>query len=397
MFSKAETRFARLPRPLVIRCIVAAAILTFLLHLLVSFQGEIRHYRPKWDWDSISQSTHNDTSQQEDTSLSQQKDSSQSQHSENSDQKAQYDQRCGTFPATHKVAITVKTGATEAHKKIPTIMSTSLNCAPNVFIFSDMEEDVGQWTIYDSFESTSSSMKNEHEDFDLYRKQQELKKEGLNVSSSLEDKGDAAWALDKYKNLHIVEMTWNLDPSMDWYFHVDADTYVFWPTLMAWLETLDPSEVSYIGSVAAIMDLPFAHGGSGILLSREATRVLVDDHRDVVEKWDSTVEHECCGDFGLARALGACDIEVVDVAPSLNGGSIPGIWFGPGNNWCHPLVTLHHIDPKEAERLGAFEAQRANRSVSTSTEQIFIQLQRDLNTHYITSRHHSSTPNSSSI
>jgi len=32
----------------------------------------------------------------------------------------------------------------------------------------------------------------------------------------------AAWTLDKYKKLHILEKVWDLNPDMDWYLHVDA-------------------------------------------------------------------------------------------------------------------------------------------------------------------------------
>jgi hypothetical protein len=62
----------------------------------------------------------------------------------------------------------------------------------------------------------------------------------------------AAWTLDKYKKLHIVEKACAMKPDLDWYLHIDADTYVIWPSLVEWLEQLDLSKESFLGSMSYI-------------------------------------------------------------------------------------------------------------------------------------------------
>lgn len=46
--------------------------------------------------------------------------------------------------------MSVKTGATEAAAKVPTQMQTALRCVKNVFLFSDLEQDIGEYHLYDA-------------------------------------------------------------------------------------------------------------------------------------------------------------------------------------------------------------------------------------------------------
>lgn len=111
----------------------------------------------------------------------------------------------------------------------------------------------------------------------------------------------AAWTLDKYKKFHIVEKAWAMKPDMDWYLHIDTDTYVIWPSLVAWLEQLDSSKESFLGSLSYIDNLPFAHGGSGMLMSGAAMRNFAVTHNGTASRWDNKMQKECCGDWVLAR------------------------------------------------------------------------------------------------
>jgi len=275
---------------------------------------------------------------------------------------------CDEKSQLQRVVITVKTGATEAHKRIPIQLQTSLRCAPNLFIFSDMEDDIGNVHIYDALEGIPDSVKENNSDFDLYRKQKVLN-DPVKIATILGNMKDprrpedlAAWTLDKYKNLHIVEKTWNMKPDMDWYMHIDADTYVSWPTLMLWLEKLDPSQKSFIGSLSFVIENAFAHGGSGILLSREATRDFIDTHNGSVASWNDKIHDNCCGDYVLALALKDLDMNVKNANPTVNGDPPAVIPFSL-DRWCQPLVTMHHVAPAEAQMLHEFEARRKDKSV----------------------------------
>jgi hypothetical protein len=192
--------------------------------------------------------------------------------------KEHFEQVCGVFAGNERIVITVYTGTTEILEKVPTQIRTSLLCAPNVYIFSDMGHEIGVHQVFDALDTVSASVMDGNTDFDIYRKQQELG-DPVKVTSFLKGIRDprlpdylAAWTLDKYKKFYIVEKAWAMKPDMDWYLHIDADTYVIWPSLVAWLEQLDSSKESFLGSLSYIDNLPFAHGGSGMLMSGAAMR-----------------------------------------------------------------------------------------------------------------------------
>lgn len=275
---------------------------------------------------------------------------------------------CGEGTQSRRVVVTVKTGATEASVKIPSQLQTFLRCAPHVLIFSDMEADIGSTHLYDALDAIPDSVKEKNSDFDLYRKQKELN-DSTKIATLLGDMKDprrpsdlAAWTLDKYKNLHIVEKAWAMQPDMDWYFHIDADTYVVWSTLMLWLERLDPSEKSFIGSLSYINGKAFAHGGSGMLLSHAATHDFTVTHYGTVARWDDKLHDNCCGDWVLAQALKEFDMDVMNANPTINGDQPHVIPFS-SDRWCKPLVTMHHITSDEARLLSDFESRRKDISV----------------------------------
>jgi len=276
---------------------------------------------------------------------------------------------CGGFGG--RVVVTVKTGATEALTKIPTQLQTSLRCAPYVYVFSDMAQKIGETQVYDALDTISPNVTEGNSDFDIYRKQYALG-DPEKIPMILGDFKDprrpddlAAWTLDKYKNLHIVEKAWALQPDMDWYLHIDADTYVIWSSLIAWIQRLDPTKESFMGSLALINDLPFAHGGSGYLLSNAATRNIVLKHNGTAAEWDPKMHDNCCGDWVLAQVLHDFGMDVKNSWPTINGETPDTIPFA-SDHWCQPLVTMHHITPTDAERLGRFEELRQNKSVGPS-------------------------------
>lgn len=275
---------------------------------------------------------------------------------------------CTVFSGLDNVVITVKTGATEANIKVPPLLRTSLRCAPHVYVFSDMAQKIGDLEIYDALDTIPESVKEGNADFDIYRKQQELGDPAM-IIEELHDfrnpnyPGDlAAWSLDKYKNLHIVEKSWALKPNMDWYLHIDADTYVFWSSLIEWTQRLDSSKESFFGALSYINDLPFAHGGSGIFLSNATTRNFVVTHNGTAARWDSKISDNCCGDYVLSRIMHDYGIEVQNSSPTIDGETPYTIPFAD-YQWCQPVMTLHHITPEEAEQLGKFEEGRQNKKV----------------------------------
>jgi hypothetical protein len=280
-----------------------------------------------------------------------------------------FDKVCGGLRSGKRIVITLNTGATEILERVPTILKTSLLCAPNVYIYSDLAHTLGDRQVYDSLDTVPAEVMEGNTDFDLYRKQLELK-DPVKVAEFLKGMKDpkspdtaAAWTLDKYKKLHILEKAWDLQPNMDWYFHIDADTYVIWSSLVEWLAKLDPTKELYLGSLSFINNLPFGHGGSGMLMSGAAMRNFVVQHNGTAGRWDYKMHGECCADWVLAQILKEYGMELMNSWPTIQGEPQSTIPFD-GTHWCAPLVTMHHVSPLEAQQMGDFEAKRANKTVS---------------------------------
>jgi hypothetical protein len=278
------------------------------------------------------------------------------------------DKVCGGLRSGKRIVITVNTGATEILERVPTILQTSLLCAPNVYLFSDLAHKLGDRQVYDCLDTVPAEVMDGNPDFDLYRKQLELK-DPVRITEFLKGMKDprnsdivAAWTLDKYKKLHILEKVWDLNPDMDWYLHVDADTYIIWSTLVEWLAKLDPTRESYLGSVSYINNLPFGHGGSGMLLSGAAMRNFVVQHNGTAGRWDYKMQNECCSDFVLAQILKEYGMELINSWPTIQGEPQSSIPFD-GTHWCAPVSTMHHVSPLEAAQMGAFEAERKDKTV----------------------------------
>lgn len=285
---------------------------------------------------------------------------------------------CSNLTGFDRIAITVKTGATEAAEKVPVQLRTSLRCVPieNILWFSDMNQDIGDHRLHDSLDTIESAVKDGNPDFDIYRKQQELQDPVLIASQlrTMKDPSDsnnlASWKLDKYKNIHIVEKSWALKPDMDWYFNIDADTYVVWSSLVSWLPTLNPSKKLFIGSKTYDNGQAFAHGGSGLLLSKAASQDLVVVHNGTAARWDSQMDKIFYGDSLLARALQEYGISVTNSFPMFNGETPSTLWFHAGV-WCMPIVTLHHISTSESEELKAFEERRPDQNAPLLYAELF--------------------------
>ncbi|KAH6682836.1 hypothetical protein B0J14DRAFT_468567 [Halenospora varia] len=273
---------------------------------------------------------------------------------------------CHDFPSSAKIVVAIKTGASEAASKLPAQMKTTLRCASHVVFFSDLEQDIGEYHLHDALSTVSHSVMDNNLDFKFYQEQLKLWKSGKGISSLKGMKSPeapdklAAWTLDKYKFIHSLEKTWELKPDMDWYLLFDADTYVIWSNLLTWLETMDPNKKSYFGSEVSIDGTRFAHGGSGIIMSRAAVYEVVVEHNGTAAKWDPLTHEKCCGDLVLGEALKEYGTELQDVWPSMSGETPATMPLGPGTPQylCSPALTFHHLSPKEMQDLVKYEEKR---------------------------------------
>ncbi|KYK55337.1 glycosyltransferase family 31 protein [Drechmeria coniospora] len=264
---------------------------------------------------------------------------------------------CVDFPDTSDVLLVMKTGASESFGRVSNQILTNLKCLPDFLIFSDMAQDFAGYAIHDSLDAVLDEVRRNNSDFDLYNRQQRC---AVDVGSCNKnhDVSQEAWNLDKYKNIHMAEKAFALRPDHEWYLFVDADTYVVWPTMMRWLRALNPDEAHYIGSVAYIGEVPFAHGGSGYLVSKAAMQKMFRGKTGVGNSWDERVAQECCGDYMFAIALkNETGVEVKNAWPTVNGEKPHTLPYAE-DQWCQPIVTMHHVSAQEVSELWALEKER---------------------------------------
>ncbi|KIH86293.1 hypothetical protein SPBR_08305 [Sporothrix brasiliensis 5110] len=83
------------------------------------------------------------------------------------------------------------------------------------------------------------------------------------------------WELDAMKFIPGLELAYQTMPNKNWYLLLDDDTFVIPSSLRLLLAHLDHSVPHYIGNAVGDFRGRFAHGGSAIVLSREAVTLLL--------------------------------------------------------------------------------------------------------------------------
>lgn len=204
-------------------------------------------------------------------------------------------------------------------------------------------------------------MKSDSSEFDLYQHQQECPVSQKECNSARE-MGSAGWDLDKYKFLNIIERTWRMRPGMEWYVFAEADTYIFWPNLVTWLRSKqNPQEKLYLGSVTMIAGFPFAHGGSGYVISGVLLKDLIENNPGLPEAYGDQTKQVCCGDLLIGLAIKDKEgVEMSNAHPMFNGEKPVTLPFGPGH-WCEPIFTAHHMNSEEISAVWQYEQTRKER------------------------------------
>ncbi|KAH8817410.1 hypothetical protein F5884DRAFT_874438 [Xylogone sp. PMI_703] len=275
---------------------------------------------------------------------------------------------CKGYPENSDIVIILKTGATEAVQRLPIQLITFLQCAQeDLVFFSDMEADIGSIHLHDALDSVVHSGFIPNSDFRLYHKQKEWKAAGGDIMS-IPDTAEKAWDLDKYKFIHTLQKAYRMRPNKSWYFFIEADTYVVWANLFLWLQQLDPSEKLYMGSKVGVGEPPFAHGGSGYLLSRPSVEAIASS--DVARDFDYLTRDACCGDQELAKVLEKKGIYATNSRPMTNGDKPRGIPYGEFQ-WCQPIVTMHHMNIEEMNDMWQMEQRRADPAAPLLIEELY--------------------------
>ncbi|KAL2060811.1 hypothetical protein VTL71DRAFT_8863 [Oculimacula yallundae] len=266
---------------------------------------------------------------------------------------------------TEGITLIIKTGAQEVSHLSIQIGTTLRYLDPlDLLIFSDLQSSLGPFLIHDALRNVDQALKETDLDFAIYRDIRRYQRTGQDISELKEEraKGDsrAGWKLDKYKFLHMVEQTFEMRPGSKWYVFVETDSYVVWSNLAEWLSRLDSTKPIYLGAPVMLGGQAFAHGGSGYVLSNAAMNKLLgpDQPQGLAASWDKRMKQHCCGDLALAIALKEKGVDLTGAGPMTHGEKPATFSYGPGELWCQPVVTMHHVLPHEVSAIWRFERRR---------------------------------------
>lgn len=281
---------------------------------------------------------------------------------------------CSTLPLANDVLLVMKTGATEVSQKLTIHMNTTLACAPNYLIFSDIAETFLGLEIHDALDHMHEYIDKERsaDEWRFYTKLQNLSDsrsdaDNRTVFETLGKKGqEDAWKLDKFKNLPMLHKAHDMYPNKSWYVFVDADTSIMWSNLLTWLQLLDHNKPIYLGAQNVINLVEFAHGGSGYVLSSAAVKLLANEDDALKTQQMKWAEETCCGDLTVAVALFDHDVRLTKSWPMIQG-ETPSTLDYCDRHWCYPTVTFHHMSPEEIEAMWKWEQERSEGNARPAT------------------------------
>jgi hypothetical protein len=264
------------------------------------------------------------------------------------------------------VLVVLKTGVTEALEKVPVHIHTTLQCVPHFVIFSDFEETVSGVVTHDVLHNVSQTIRQTVSEFEIYNRLQNSGRNGLaavdfgdDVNGPFGKVNNPGWKLDKWKFLPMIDVALAVRPTAKWYAFMEADTYLMWPNLIAWLAQLDANRPLYLGTQMQIGDIIFAHGGSGFVISNPAMRKVSEYRASHMEEIDQLTTTEWAGDCVLGKALADAGVPLTWSWPMLQGSRPWDIdHFAEGyekKTWCHPVVSYHHMTPADIEELWKFD------------------------------------------
>ncbi|CAN6599844.1 hypothetical protein TRVA0_001S07932 [Trichomonascus vanleenenianus] len=258
----------------------------------------------------------------------------------------------------------VKTGSSSLWQRMPVHLYTTFRKFSNYAVYSDSEDTIGGIRVIDALANTTEELRKHSPQFRKYREHEVMQRHHVFVNPSTPsdfgfESDDGGWTLDKFKNLPMLLHAYENHRNYDWYVMIDDDTYLFADSLVDFLSTLDPDSPIYTGSAVAGMHHIFAHGGSGIVLSRGLMDRAFGDKQSPnwVQKFTSLTEQECCGDYMIAKYLHDTIGHSIDFRVSsgkFNGETIYNLAIKP-SSWCAEVISLHHVSPREFELLSRYE------------------------------------------
>ncbi|KAI0019451.1 hypothetical protein F4780DRAFT_446254 [Xylariomycetidae sp. FL0641] len=278
---------------------------------------------------------------------------------------------CEGLEGLDDLFVILRTGTSEAPKKLPAHFATTLRCIKNFAIYSDYDEEIAGHRIHDALDQINPLIKENHPDFEYYNEMQD--RGGRNAFSSnqiaawssakntMAGRDSPGWKLDKWKFLPIADKAFSTQPRAKWYIFIEADTYMLWKTLLTWLSKFDARKPWYLGQQMQIGDVIFAYGGAGFAVSQPAMKMLVEHRRANLDYYDEFTAGHWAGDCVLGKAMLDAGVPLHWSFPLLSAEQPADMDyntdFGGADNtpWCYYAVSYHHFPPEEYPLFEEFE------------------------------------------
>jgi hypothetical protein len=271
-------------------------------------------------------------------------------------------EECSPFRsgALDDVTVVLKLGAGEVRSHLPPFLNRLGRCKMDLLIFSDRADEYNGWKIVDALANLRPEYRYQNPDFDVYDRIQ-----AGNGSADAATMPDG-WRLDKYKFLPMMELSAHVRPDTNWFVFIETNAYVNWDNMYRFLSRVNPLAPYYFGSpVWPKRSTVFAHGGSGIVLSRGAMDRVVARGRMFAENhnfpgthlFGKQVSKMCCGDEVLAHVLKECGVGIRGYWPMFNGEKPDTLRFGH-EQWCEAILTMHNLQTPDFDALSLWEDRR---------------------------------------
>lgn len=266
---------------------------------------------------------------------------------------------CKELPGAQDVFVVLKSGARRTRSILPTYLNTTLSCVPRFAIYSDLEDNVQGQPVFDALAGYQPEVYDKYPEFETYKMLKEQQEQGTREYGSISSAPDGAtkedapgWKLDKWKFLPLLEKV--AEEEAKWYFFMEIDTHLVWSNLLSWLGKLDHTKEWYLGSLTFFGDHPFAHGGTGYVLSRAAVLKAAQALQEDPEYYEKVVADDCCGDSVVSTVMEHVGISITSAWPMLQGETVSSLDYSD-NMWCYPVVTQHHVTPEQINAMWDFE------------------------------------------
>ncbi|KAJ3365720.1 hypothetical protein HDU91_002088 [Kappamyces sp. JEL0680] len=273
-------------------------------------------------------------------------------------------------PDWSSYAFAVKTGQDIASARLPILLSTYLSRVENKIIIGETPGmAINGMPMLDVYTHLYDGLVDEDGSelrFTPHQKQK-TPTPSLDIQQSVPNEESKGWLADAHKNLPGFRELFRRFPEAKWYMMVDDDSYVFLDNLDSFLQDFNSSLPYYFGAGNTFSDCDgvqswrhstaFAHGGSGILVSRGAMLRLQSLWEFCIVRYHGASRRvltiDCwAGDVRLGLCLRDAGVLLTNVK---------GFHTNPPNDltvYGHPCsrpLTFHHLLPTQIQKLYEFE------------------------------------------